>query len=274
MIIEKACQFGFGGHLQGVLTLPPTRNEDLPAILLLSAGLLHKIGPNRLHPILARKMSEMGVSTLRFDMQGIGDSDSPSARGTLQDQTRESIRAAMDLVTEETGIKEFVLGGLCSGAEDGFATAVDDDRVVGLILLDPHGYPTTMYQIHRFFYRIRRKPLKMLGWYLKRDETKESGSSEAVQRFGYIDIPEQQYVIDSLKKMVKRKVKMLYIYSGSWEYFNHRKQFFTMFKDVDFENHASIYHFKNQDHTATLRSDQDRLVSVIQSWFSKAVLNL
>lgn len=272
-MIEKACQFGKGLHLEGVLTIADTSKKERPALILLSAGMLHKIGPSRLHPILARELATLGVHTLRFDMQGLGDSDPAPGQGTLQEQTRDSVLAAMDLITRETGVNRFVLGGLCSGAEDSFRIGSEDDRVVGLMLLDAHAYPTLGYKLHRLWYRIRRKPLHVLGWYLKRDASKASTDDEVAQRFGYIEFPEKNVVVKSLKNMAMRGTKMLYIYSGAWDYFSYRRQFYRMFSGVDLGKVATVYHFKHQDHTITLRRDRNKLVDAIERWFYEAIID-
>lgn len=271
MIRETAVQFGDTNNLEGVLTHPTRVDNDAPALILLSAGLLHKIGPNRLHPVLARRMAEKGLYTLRFDMQGMGDSRPTSSAGTLREQTRDSVFAAMDLISRETGITRFILGGLCSGAEDSFRVGSEDDRVVGLVLLDAHGYPTTRYKVYHLWYRLCRKMLRILGYYLHRDISSSTTDEEAAERFGFIELPDKNWVVASLRKLVDRGVNMLYIYSGSWSYYNYGNQFYDMFADVDFKGAATVHYFRNQDHTATLRSDQDRLIDTIEKWLDSSI---
>lgn len=271
MTRESAVQFGDANNLEGVLTHPERASDEAPALILLSAGLLHKVGPNRLYPVLARTMAEKGLYTLRFDMQGMGDSRPAASTGTLAQQTYDSVAAAMDLVTRETGKSTFILGGLCSGAEDSFRVAEQDKRVIGLVLLDAHGYPTRRFKLHNLSYRIRRKLLRMLGYYLDREVAGAGPDEEAAQRFGFIEFPDKNWVAESLRKMVERGVKLLYVYSGSWSYYSYRRQFFDMFPEIDFEGAATVRYYRNQDHTITLRHDQERLVNTVGQWFDSSI---
>ena len=56
VLTEEPLQFGEGGRLFGILTLPgmpPRRAQELPVFVFLNAGLLHRVGPHRLHVRLA-----------------------------------------------------------------------------------------------------------------------------------------------------------------------------------------------------------------------------
>ena len=56
-----------------------------PTVVLLNAGIVHRVGPNRMHVLLARALAAAGISSLRFDMSGIGDSPSrPEATTPLE----------------------------------------------------------------------------------------------------------------------------------------------------------------------------------------------
>ena len=77
VLMEEPWQFGAGGRLVGILTMPsvPPRNaQELPVFVYLSAGLLHRVGPYRLHVHLARELAQMGFTSLRVDLAGSGDS--------------------------------------------------------------------------------------------------------------------------------------------------------------------------------------------------------
>ena len=77
VLTEEPLQFGEGGRLFGILTLPgmpPRRAQELPVFVFLSAGLLHRVGPHGLHVRLGRELAQMGFSSLRVDLAGTGDS--------------------------------------------------------------------------------------------------------------------------------------------------------------------------------------------------------
>ena len=55
---EEIITFGKTRALVGILHKPvgPAPRADLPAVLLLNAGLLHRVGPNRLYVKIARQL--------------------------------------------------------------------------------------------------------------------------------------------------------------------------------------------------------------------------
>src|SRR5882672_2499523 len=70
-LLEEPLQFGDGGRLFGILTLPSMligKARELPVFVFLNAGMLHRVGPYRLHVRLARDLSRMGFSSIRVDL--------------------------------------------------------------------------------------------------------------------------------------------------------------------------------------------------------------
>lgn len=70
---EETCVFGSANPLVGIITHPEI-DVGLPTVILLNAGLIHRIGPNRVYVRLARHLAGLGFQVLRFDLSGIGDS--------------------------------------------------------------------------------------------------------------------------------------------------------------------------------------------------------
>src|SRR5690349_10977230 len=132
---ERAVTFGPRGSIVGVVTTPPcSADPDLPTIVILNAGVIHRIGPNRLHVRMARDFAQSGYSVLRFDLSGVGDSESRRDEVDLERAVQRDIENALDFLVEEYGADSFVIAGLCSGAHNGFRFATQDQRVVGAIL--------------------------------------------------------------------------------------------------------------------------------------------
>lgn len=131
--------FGKTKSLVGIVTEPTELNSDRPAVILLNAGLIHRIGPSRLYVKIARALSKLGFAVLRFDFSGTGDSrareDHLSFIKSAVDETQE----AMAYLQETRGIKRFLLIGHCSGAGFSFLTACEDPRVIGVILINIQG---------------------------------------------------------------------------------------------------------------------------------------
>src|SRR5690349_11887341 len=117
---EEPLRFGCGGRMFGILTLPAKIacvERNLPVFVFLSAGLLHRVGPFRLHVRLARELARMGFTSLRVDLAGTGDS--PTRFGFTSQQ---SVFADFDeiLTVLDARLRSFslILAGLCSGADN------------------------------------------------------------------------------------------------------------------------------------------------------------
>ena len=135
---EKVALFGDASSLVGILTEPEASPSDsaLPAVVILNAGFIHRVGPNRIHVKLARTLASSGFCTLRFDFSGIGDSSSRDDNVPGETSSIREIRQAMDHVESRRGIHRFVLMGICSGANMAVKTACRDRRVVGVAAIN------------------------------------------------------------------------------------------------------------------------------------------
>ncbi|MBI4364189.1 MAG: alpha/beta fold hydrolase [Candidatus Latescibacteria bacterium] len=133
---EKAILFGERQHLLGIVTEPGPGSRGSSCLVLLNAGLVHRVGPNRLHVKLARRMAARGWSVLRFDLSGIGDSGPGEETVSVSRQALRDIRAATEYVTSSLGVGRVFLAGICLGADLAFQAALEDDRVAGVALIN------------------------------------------------------------------------------------------------------------------------------------------
>jgi pimeloyl-ACP methyl ester carboxylesterase len=154
------------GKLFGVLTEPiETPVSDL-CVLLLNAGPIRHIGPNRMWVEAARRWAPWGVSTLRLDLEGLGDSDGASGRFAGDElyvpELVEQVRTVLGVV-EARGIADrFALAGLCSGAYWSFHAALQDERVLAAFMINPWAlYWDTSLEGDR---GLRRRLLRSSSW--------------------------------------------------------------------------------------------------------------
>ena len=125
----------------GVLAEPvhDGARSDL-CVLLLNAGAIHHIGPNRMWVEAARRWATRGVTSLRLNVPGIGESEGESnldIPGLYQEQLVEEVEAAMDSLRSGIGFRNFAAIGLCSGAFWAFHAAIRNREVRSAILLNP-----------------------------------------------------------------------------------------------------------------------------------------
>ncbi len=155
--------FGSGpdGSVIGITTVPGAGTQDSadrakPVILFLNAGVLHRVGPHRLHVIAARQFASVGFAGMRLDLSGIGDSPPLRADLTFRASAVTDIRAAMDSMANKYQSSSFVLFGLCSGADNAIACALQDPRVTGLVLIDPPAYATYRSRLRSAWEKFNR----------------------------------------------------------------------------------------------------------------------
>jgi alpha-beta hydrolase superfamily lysophospholipase len=155
---ETVLLFGPDKSLAGVITDPPpgARADGCPAVVLLSAGLLHRVGPNRLYVRLARRLAARGHVVARFDLSGVGDSRPAGERSDFTTRAIAETRACMDLLASTRRVSRFVVGGLCSGADNALAAAGADPRIVGLALLEPVSAPSAGQIVDSYRDRLLR----------------------------------------------------------------------------------------------------------------------
>jgi len=125
-----------------------TRTASSPrrAVLLLNAGAVGRIGPNRLYTMLARRLAARGDLVLRLDLSGIGDSDT---RADGVENTVYSAHAVDDVAAavtwlRTTAIDTLAVVGLCSGAYHAVRAAhagLSIDTVVAINPLTFHYKP-------------------------------------------------------------------------------------------------------------------------------------
>lgn len=137
MIKEEAMMLGPHRSIAGVLT-PAADGGDV-AVLLLNAGLIHHAGPHRLYVRLARRLAAAGISAVRFDLSGIGDSPARTDNLPIFEMVVQEPREVMDSL-EPLGFRRFILMGICSGAYGAFKTALADPRVTGAVLINPQDF--------------------------------------------------------------------------------------------------------------------------------------
>lgn len=130
--VEFACA---GKRLFGVLHVP--EGEDAPpVVLMVTGGPQTRVGSHRFYVQLSRHLCARGVASLRFDYEGLGDSEG----GFLgYEYAAPSLRAALDfLFGRFSGLESAVIWSLCDGsAVSAFYGPQDRDRIAGMVLCNP-----------------------------------------------------------------------------------------------------------------------------------------
>ena len=121
-------------RLVGIVTTPLGGQAEVGLIILVG-GPQYRAGSHRQFTLLARALAAQGISSLRFDYRGMGDSEGSTRDFTAIDA---DIAAAVDtLFTHAAQLRSVVLWGLCDAASAALMYAPTDPRVTGLVLLNP-----------------------------------------------------------------------------------------------------------------------------------------
>jgi pimeloyl-ACP methyl ester carboxylesterase len=280
---EKAFLFGERRSLVGILTEPGVYASNSPitgavAVILLNAGILHRVGPGRLYVTIARELAALGFTAFRFDFSSIGDSKPRHDNLPFDKSSVDETQRAMDLLESEQGIRRFILIGGCSGARVSLATTVSDPRVSAAIMMnfpawlgqdddpdlpkrkDEHYYLSHAIRDYRSwcnFFRGEahyRKIFGALTFCLRRRFAREkSAASETLA------------LRQSFESIAQRGVRIIFVYSNSDPGLEDLRQTGgrTLRKLCSFGK-AQIIVIPRSDHTFSSLSDQERLVEVLR----------
>ncbi|MCU0621297.1 MAG: hypothetical protein MUC69_07335 [Gemmatimonadales bacterium] len=280
---ERAVRFGSAKGLVGIVTEPAVARAGAPFVVFLNAGLIHRVGASRLHVQLARRLAAAGVTSLRFDFSGVGDSEARTDTLPFEESAVLETREAMDYLAQSRGAERFVLVGLCSGADAGFYTAQQDARVVGLCQLDPFAYRTPAYWV-RFYGPRLVSPSKWrekVANGVRRVERMLQPAPAAVADGAVTTdvipspydraFPPKATVEAGLRTLVQRGVRMLVIFTNALEdHYNHEGQYRAAFRHLGVGSLLEERFYPRADHVLSGLDAQARALREIAEWVEKS----
>jgi pimeloyl-ACP methyl ester carboxylesterase len=272
LVQERIAHFGRPKSLAGVTSFPPAAQPVRPqTVVIVNVGVIHRVGPSRLHVQLARRLAEDGFVTLRFDFSGIGDSD-PRPERVVPDGVRQDMNDALSYLQATANATSFVLVGLCSGANACLRYARLHEGVAGAVLLDPHSYKTPGYYLRHY----RRRLLQWESW---RNVLKGPWGGEQSARAGYeagppsgdglvapptvIPRPEME---EGIAELTARGVQLLNVFTGGHEAYNDREQFWELFPRLKGRAEIQVEFLASADHTFHRRSARREVIALIRDW--------
>jgi pimeloyl-ACP methyl ester carboxylesterase len=266
---ERALQLGPQGNLVGIWT-PPEGSAHPVAVLLLNAGVIHRVGAHRTSVKLARRLAGAGYGCLRFDLGGVGDSRAARGAVDFRQQAVLDIVAAMDAIEAGQGVRSFALVGICSGAVHAQSAALADERVRGIFLIDGHMYPTWRGRAHFAGRMIRAYGLAGFGQRLLRHLRARLGrmrvAAPAPDDDGGLSRSPQDYARD-MRTLTRRGVQVTLMVTGSsLEVFAYPGQLQHTFRGQPWLESVRCLFEPDVDHTLTLRSSQRLLAERVSHW--------
>lgn len=270
---DEVLQMGPAQQLVGIVS--PGRHAEpgsRPGVILLNAGVLHRVGPHRLHVRLARELAAAGFTTLRLDLGGVGDSVSASDATTFRETAVADTQMAMARLAEQYGLRSFVVVGLCAGADNALATALADDRVRGIVVIDPPTYATRAAKLRVVTTRIAEEgPLDALKWGL--GVIRRAGREQLAR----VSAPPSEPVADGretpplavyaaqMLRVRARGAAIFAVFSGAHrERYNHVDQIFEAIPAL--RGQIAHAYFPEANHTFTELAAQSALVAAVLRW--------
>jgi pimeloyl-ACP methyl ester carboxylesterase len=279
-IIEQAVRLGPRQSMVGIVTpaIVPEGSAHAgkpPQVVILNAGIIHRVGPNRLSVLLARTLAAAGCNVMRFDLSGIGDSTPRTDGLSPIDASMLDIREALDSLPSAREGDPVVLVGLCSGADHAIIYSGQDPRVTGVVLIDPSIPHTTGYYLRHYLRRAMHLESWInfvtgrstsLGW-LKAGRRQRPEPSQNAD----LDAPESRTFLEQMyQRSLEQGVNMLVVLTaGHQRQHNYRKQLIHAFPKLGLERKIRLEYFHSADHTFESRLERTRLISTISSWMSE-----
>ena len=277
ILTEELLQFGEGGRLFGILTVPstpPRSAQELPVFVFLSAGFLHRVGPYRLHVRLGRELAQMGFGSLRVDLAGIGDS--PARPGlTNQQSVAADFTEILDVLESRLGRLPLVLAGLCSGADNAIRLTLNEPRVVGMVLLDPLSFPDRGPTGFRTRVVIAKytNPARYFGWMkrrfraLSRPTEEKHGDDKRADPLAIRDLPTPEQLRTSFDVLRERGGWALSVFTDyAHRYYNKSGQLGRALGVDGYQRFCTELFWPQVDHTYRRELHRRQLIAAITRW--------
>ncbi len=308
---EITCHCGSDPELIGIYTIADNHNErnaaradntainehsgnqsSRPVILLLNSGLLPNVGPFRLYVRLARHFAQLGFDTFRFDLSGIGDSERRTDNKPRSEQQISDIKLTIDHLQKQYNANEFIVMGICTGADNAHRAMLADQRIVGAIGIDGYFYKTSRYYLNFLFRDLLPRLLQWETWRLKSLSVYKqleirfrhlfsvlgnvgglTDSNGEDFKFSTVpvsvpyrwEVPDKDQTERDYREIIDRGSSMLCIFTASWPY-NYTEQLADAFPDLPVGDNLQVHYLENSEHLFPLAQDREELSDVVTEW--------
>jgi pimeloyl-ACP methyl ester carboxylesterase len=243
--------------------------------IFLNSGLIHRVGPERLYVKVARALATQGISSLRVDLSGIGDS---SVRPDSCSQEELAVREPKEIMDdlEKRGDCNFILFGICAGAKYALKAAAEDMRVKAVVLVnlalsdEPDSNRSTQaqaqYYLRHSFWNPRawvnlfvgkvnyKRLLKTIGIQIRNKVIKRSQSNQTLG-----DIIRAEF-----EPALAKNISMLALLSD--QHAQYAQLVGDSLQDLQQEGQLQVKTRAETDHLFTPLADQEWLIEQVSNW--------
>jgi hypothetical protein len=280
LVTENAVLFGPGKTLVGVVSEPPPgARRAKVACIFLNAGFTHHVGPQRIYVHVARRLAAAGVTALRFDHSGIGDSAGRQDSMAFEDSTVLEAQEAMTFLESTRGVREFVLIGICWGADNALRACRHDHRVVGVAAVDFYALPSVRNLVRSHRARLvdprswlallcgRSPALGRIVHGVLDAARRKLSRAEVITSEGLMPVLSPAAIAAQLGEVVDRGVKLCMVYAqGAPAYDQYCMHFRGPMRVLEAAGGLRLVLYPQADHVFTLLRNHAALVDDLVRW--------
>jgi pimeloyl-ACP methyl ester carboxylesterase len=272
---EQALLLGERRSLVSVIARPRVPGRaDLPAIVILNTGIVHRVGHHRMYVTLSRRLAASGYTVVRFDQSGLGDSGPRSDHLPPLPAGLADIKEVLDALQKSHQVSRFILTGLCSGADQSVLYGHTDARVVGLVIMDPTIPPTPRYYLYYILRRMRQLQnwinfmtgrsglVRMAAAHLRNSMRPQNRARPPTLQ----NLQFSPYLAQCYAATAARGMKILAAFTALSPRHAYERQILDAFPEVSESGSLQLQYFSESDHLFSAASDRARLFRVIDSW--------
>ena len=280
MINKRVHKFGIKENLFGVEYSLEKVNADLPILLFVNAGIVPKFGPNHLYVFLCYKLAEIGYTSFRFDLSGIGESNEDNEIVKTEDYQVNEIKMATDYILNYHSKQKIIIIGLCSGAYEGLRYSLIDERVEGLVFINGsvinykkmnllsdaadssikmRYYKKNILNINKWL-KIAKGNSKIFKYILRKVSKNNISDFRKEKKQKNFDFKENY-----LNNIIVKNLKTLFIFTEGSIFYDYFVLSNSLSKIKNKENMEVIY-LQGIDHTFTTHSSREHLFIKIIKW--------
>lgn len=277
----------------GILTTPGEgRPGSATAFILLNAGAVYRIGPDRLYVRLARRWAAAGHTVLRLDNCGIGDSPPRPGEPLNVVYASGAVQDAIDAVEELRRLapgRAIHLVGVCSGAYHALQAAERSALVEGIVPINPltffwdYGRGEPVGELHtsqaasrhaaaglsmRTLGSIVSNPVRLLrvaSFVFRRARQLAASRVQAVARA--LRLPVDHDLAALLGGLLRRRVRVQFIFAAADPGLDLMRVHAGNYVDQRVRDGSiGLATIAGADHTFTLRRHQDELVALLDRY--------
>jgi hypothetical protein len=182
----------------------------------------------------------------------------------------------MQYLKEEKKSSQFIIFGICTGADHAHRAMVEHEDIVGAVMIDGYCYPTFKYYFNLYSKKLFRwsswRTFAKLAYKRLSAIFEEKAEENIFESFNFEWVlPKREKVSEDYETFISRKAFLLNIFTASWPY-NYVEQLSDSLPTVKFGKNISAVYLENAEHIFPLAEDRKLLSNTITDWLKRCYL--